>query len=765
MVEAKIAKLLIYNPKQSRSVVSIYIPEITPLERQNLGQLLMLIEIDSQEENNEQIIHLVEKEIQNNYYGSENFNIEVAFENALQKTNQKLHELIVAGQKSWLEKFSGLIAVRRERELHFAQLGNTQAFFIHATKIISILEQAGESSGKINPLKIFSNVISGTINENDSILFCTGSLLDYLSQEKLRRMITENPPEKAIQILNQLLAENTNDTSFAAVILKLKTVKAEVTPREKVVSLEPGAAKFPASESSMGKLIDKEKATSELLTPSLWPNVTKSIKSLTVRIQEYWYKRRGKRVESTPLKKTGQQTEAADTRATGLPAKVRTGSEKQGILLTFLSYLWLVIKRLFELIITGTKKMEGLFRERKTIRGRIRTLPHKTDREAARFLIRLKNLPPSRKVVLLIAVLLFVAFAYNIVNLGKRQEQKQLKEEYANAVVQASKKTNEAEAALIYENEEDARILLSEAKTLIANIPKDEKDLQDEITVLGEKIQNQLNKVNHIIKIEGPNQVADLSQANSDISTIGLMVLGDTIYAYEAKQNLIFSVTPADQIVTTLESSGTVEGNLQKGIPLTASRLFFYTSADQFYEYNTADQSFTSRQVESANVDKTIQDFDTYLGRIYTLDTKNNQIFRHEKAQDDYGKGTAWITEEELDVSNGTALAIDGSIYVAKNNGEIWKLFGGTRDNEFKVSTIDPAFSNPTKIVTTPELENIYILDPNNKRIVILNKDGALINQYFSEQFDNLKDFTVSEANKAIYLLNGTKIYKIDLEG
>lgn len=764
--ETEIAKLLLIGHEKSRSTVSIFIPSITPLEKQNLGQLLILTEIDSQDKINQLVIQVIEEAVKDSYYGSDNFNIEVAFENALQKTNQKLHELILAGQNAWLKKFNCLIAVHKGQELHLAQLGNTFVFLIHNYRILNILEQAGDSFGKINPLKIFSNIISGTLNENDCLLCCNGSLLDYLSQEKLRRIIIENTPEKTVSLLNQLLSENTGDITFAAIILKVEPTFEKIEKKEKKFTVETASSSnLSAPQTSMSKLIDKERTTSELLTPSLLPNFTKALKGFLVKIQRYQHKKiRQKSELFLNEEKELTQEKLSETKEFESPQAPQPPAKGLGIIFAIFNYLFQIIKKLFGLIIVSMRKMMDFFRQRKTIHGRIRTLPHRTNREAARFLIRLKNLSTPRKFILLVAVLLFVVFAYNIVNLGKREEKKQLKEEYANNLNQASEKSSEAEAALIYENEEDARILLSEAKNLLAKIPTGQKEFQNKVTELSKKIQEQLNKVNHIIKIEGPNQVTDLSQTVSDVSPIGLVKLGDSLYAYETKQNQIFAVSPTDQKVTTLKNTGAVEGNIIKGIPITTNRILFYTTVDQFYEYDTNDHSFTNKVVESANVDKKIQDFDTYLSRIYTLDTKNNQVFRHEKTQDKHSKGIPWIIEEKLDLSNATSLALDGSVYIAKNNGEIWKLFGGKRVNDFKPSKIDPLFSTPTKIITTPELTRLYILDPNNKRIVVLNKEGGLVNQYYSEQFDNLKDFTVSEKEKAIYLLNGNKIFKIETE-
>jgi hypothetical protein len=747
-MKAKITKLLVQNTEQGRSTVNVFVPEITPLEHQNLGHLFVLIEIDANSDINEKVIQLVESELKNHYYGSDKFNVELAFEDALQKTNNKLHELIASGEKDWIDIFNCIVGVHKGSELHIAQLGGMHAFFIQRTKIVDIVVQAGEDGGKVNPLKIFSNVISGNVKEGDSLLFCNNSLLDYISQEKIRRIITENNSEDAVNTIQNLLGDSTNGVSFIAIILGIESAEVIASDNAEMASesMDNNAGTTP--EHSMNGLVNQERSTSELLTPSIWPNISKGFKSLTGKVKS--------RISKRELNEnTGEESEVMKRIKSRRP-------EKQGFLANVLSYTLLGGKKLFELGIMSVRGVGNLFKKRETVRGRIRTLPHTTNKKTAKFLVRLKKMSNPRKAVLGIAVLLIVIFAFNIVNLGKREDQKQLRESYEQALVQAEEKTSEAEAALIYENEEDSRILLSEAKTLVQSVPEEEKDLQSKKSELLQKIQDQLDKVNHIVKITGPTLVADLATAGEGLSPAGLVLIGDTLYSYESADNSILSASLEDQSVA-LESAGAVDGNILKGIPLTTNLFLLHTSTDGFYEYNISDASFTKRTVESANVDRTTKDYNTYLGRIYTLDTKNNQIFRHEKSGNDWGSGTAWVTDDSLDLTNANSISIDGSVYVAKNNGEIWKLFAGGKDGDFKTSTIDPAFSNPTKIYSAPDLENIYVLDPNNKRIVILDKDGGIVNQYFSDSFDNLKDFAVSESDNAIYLLNGSSIYKIDL--
>ena len=56
----------------------------------------------------------------------------------------------------------------------------------------------------------------------------------------------------------------------------------------------------------------------------------------------------------------------------------------------------------------------------------------------------------------------------------------------------------------------------------------------------------------------------------------------------------------------------------------------------------------------------------------------------------------------------------------------------------------------------------IYILEPSERRVIVITETGDVIKQFQSEEFDNLLDFAVSENGKTIYLLNGLKVYKIE---
>jgi len=105
---------------------------------------------------------------------------------------------------------------------------------------------------------------------------------------------------------------------------------------------------------------------------------------------------------------------------------------------------------------------------------------------------------------------------------------------------------------------------------------------------------------------------------------------------------------------------------------------------------------------------------------------------------------------------------VDGYIYTLQNDGKILKLSQGGRENYSEEIKIEPALNSASKIFTTEDSQNLYILDPAGRRFIILDKETVeLKQQYFSDKFNNLKDFIIDEAGSKVYLLNGAQVFVV----
>ncbi len=147
-----------------------------------------------------------------------------------------------------------------------------------------------------------------------------------------------------------------------------------------------------------------------------------------------------------------------------------------------------------------------------------------------------------------------------------------------------------------------------------------------------------------------------------------------------------------------------------------------------------------------------------YTGNVYVLDKKLGQIFKFTNptfAKSNYFSGSG------QDFSTASSLAIDGSIWVLFENGEIKKFTRGKLD-ELKISDLDKGFSKPSRIFTDAETANVYILDRGNSRVVVLNKSGVYQTQYQADILKNAKEFEVLEKDKKILVLRDEKLWVLE---
>lgn len=149
-----------------------------------------------------------------------------------------------------------------------------------------------------------------------------------------------------------------------------------------------------------------------------------------------------------------------------------------------------------------------------------------------------------------------------------------------------------------------------------------------------------------------------------------------------------------------------------------------------------------------------------YDGNIYVLDQAKG-LLKFVAGGGGYGKDY-YFHSNAPDVSSATGMAIDGSVWLLFKNGSIQQYTSGSSNN-LQVSGLLKPMSNPTKILTDVTLENVYVLDAGNGRIVKFDKNGKYQSSYTSSVIANAKDFTVDETNKKIDVLSGGKVWEMSM--
>ncbi|MDP1743771.1 MAG: hypothetical protein Q8L51_03205, partial [Candidatus Amesbacteria bacterium] len=159
-------------------------------------------------------------------------------------------------------------------------------------------------------------------------------------------------------------------------------------------------------------------------------------------------------------------------------------------------------------------------------------------------------------------------------------------------------------------------------------------------------------------------------------------------------------------------------------------------------------------QIVSDNDWGTVVDMGMFAGNIYLLTNAN--IWRYQTTETGFGTKQKWT-----EIANTSSLTIDGSVWLGSQN-EILKFTRGIKEN-FVVSDLAVPLGGNLAIYTNEDIEKIYVLDKNNKRIVVLNKTGEYVAQYANDLISGVSSLVADEKNGKIYLLSGAKIWQIDL--
>ncbi|MCL5432801.1 MAG: hypothetical protein M1524_01670 [Patescibacteria group bacterium] len=328
------------------------------------------------------------------------------------------------------------------------------------------------------------------------------------------------------------------------------------------------------------------------------------------------------------------------------------------------------------------------------------------------------NFGHSKKVFLSIAVIIAIILIGSVYLAIKNREDQKTKTVFNEIYPSAQKKYDEGQSLLSLNKNLARDDFLSAQKTLNDNKNQFKPDSEE-----GRKIAELLTKIE--------SAISEVSEVNT----------------VEAKE--------VDKASSKLLSFETKKED---------SKLFAQNSKNIYY-VNSGGVTSVDKENEKENlIIKTDWEkeagIDVYLGNVYVLDKNADKIFKFVPSGSSYSK-TDYLSET-ADLSSATAITVDGALYVILQDGNILKFLRGKAEN-FKITGLDQPFSNPNRIYTNVDFDNIYILDNVNERIVVLKKDGSYVAQYKSRVLKDAKDFEVLEKDKKILVLSGGKIYEITI--
>ncbi|HOY56414.1 MAG TPA: hypothetical protein PLH37_03280 [bacterium] len=690
---------LLLRPTKSNSKCDIYIAEDSLVEDSNLGRLFILIEFFSREKKAKDIIQGIIKNIVTNYYSSPTSNAEISLEQACQSTNINLPDLL-DGALGLLHKINILAGVLKDEELHLASSGNIKALVVRHNKLIPIVPEKEILAPKRKETRLFSNLVSGEIKTNDVLIFSNQTLFDYFSREKIKKTIETINPEPAVEYFKNMLLENVNPVSFLALIFKILPEESYATTASKESMND-----FFDAQDSMTNLVNLETKTTGVLTAHLWPAIKNKInflKTLTAR----------KKITPTvaPL------TIKFDT----------TQTEKKHFSTHPFVNFTLKIKNIWQLLLS---------------------LPQKT----TTFFANLKKMNRRSKIIASCSVLLIIIFIAGIFVLKNHQKTTLAAKNFSDQTKLIEDKISQAEAALIYQNTEEAVNNLKQAQILIVSLPRSTNPWQTKATELELQAQTMLNKIYHIYSaILTP--IANLETAeNSALKS--LIKNNDQLFAVGAKS--IYQIEPTQKSFSPL----IIDTSYTDGQNWDQDNLIFQNSERKFVTYNL---SLKNSNIKSLFLAATITNWSPYADKIYALDPTKKQILKISQPLSNNPQTQNWLQDSFAITEKAVQILVDGDIWLVSNDGKIYRFTRGKNQN-FTINNLSKALGNNLKLYTENGWDKIYVLDFDNTRLLTIRKSGTVEEQFNSPEIAACQNFVINNQQDKAWLLCNTQIMEIDL--
>lgn len=739
-------EFFIEGGNREKSHVLLHITEPSTASEKQKGYFFAVCELN--EGDTKKIVRLqnIVDEIEERYYEApENIN-EHSLETVLKKINRE-------HQDDQTDNLHCVLGVIRNETIIFSFCGNPKMLLFYQTKdglhkkmdLINDNEDANTD--------LFSQIVEGKITPNDYLFISTPQLKEYFTDDRLQKIITTRPARQSAGHIEKVLSDIHNQTSFGGLVIHLKEDNdfAQNALKRKPL-LKGGSVK------SLNNLFATEKNTASTLSPSLFPKLNNSKNEEEEKLETA--------DEYRPIMPT--EISAAHLRQLQprMTSPQNEDSPKKYLLL-FGQGIWTALKFLgtalywiaiiiFKIIVEIGNKLLLLFFVVTNYQNRRRNIIENWIKQWQSFKIYLRTMPKTTKIMFGLIVLVIIVFIGSILVIRSRQAQLAQQQQSQEIIRQISIHKDAADSAVIFKDNNTA---LTEAKTvkqLISQLNcKTYKKQCDDFSSQIEGIMSQIRKET----IAEPRMLYDFTQTQNNFNQ--LIRINNQILTFSSSSSNIAIYDLLTKQARTIDSK--IKGFNDAAVPKENDYVAFLYDNKNIASYNPKDSSFTGAEISYPNPTVKINSLIVYNRRLYTLDGQNGQIYKHENIKTGFGPGKDWLKDLSINIKDGVSLTTDGDMFVAQQSGQIQKITAGIKQ-PFDISGLDPEIKSPTKIWSYTDKQYLYVLDSENKRLVILQKDGTIFGQITTNNIWKYPTgLIIDEPNKRAFVLDSNKLWEINL--
>ena len=734
------------------------------------GYFFAICEINNAETKYISKVQKIIDDIENNYYEMPDQTEQTAMEIVLDKVNQE--NLSMVQPDISLHCIVGAI---RENEIIFSFYGNPQMVLFYKTKDglykkMDLVDQnkSNEQGGKN---QLFSQIVQGKISQNDFFFAGTPHIIDYFNHDRLQKIITTRPPRQSSEHLQRVLSEIKNNLSFGGIIINLQHSAELSAPTKSSPARKGGAGR------SLKNLFSAEQNTAQILSPSLLPRFQDKLDSADNTEEPESEMMGSAKINIRANTDTNSSHWRARIAKTALPVGRHgakngnaSGTNIEDFVKKTLSIVWRLIKYaarglalLFLFISTILSTLVRNFLMLFFIATNYQNRRHNILAEWTRWWRNLKenaiHLPLVTKILLSLSLILLLIFSGGIVYMVAKQKKAARISAYAAAIQNIKIKEDAAEGYLVYNDTSAAFASLTEAAQIIKNLSCFTALEKTNCKTLRDRLDSLLMKARKIT-LARPQLIADWNSLTQDAQINNIFLLNNKIYGFGQTSADILTYDPLVKESKIVSPGIFIKNFNAVSVPKENDYAVLLYDDKNIVKFNPKDNSWKKVDIDYPNQNVKIANISVYNRRLYSLDTQNGQVYKHDAIKTGFSLGKEW-TKYKSDLS-GIDLTIDGDVFVLGKNGVVYKFTNGAAQ-PFTITGLSPELTSADAIWTYNDLNYIYILDAADKRIIILEKTGQLKKQITAAEFTKPASMIIDEQKGDAYVLDSNKVYQIKL--
>jgi len=798
-IEADSFEIVACKNKDLQSFLNVFHFEGETFAQTGLGKVFGVIQVHDHSEQSAYLPNLIAQVIKKEFYKNSKRATEESFEAALHKANSALAELAQHELVSWHGKLHAVIGAVNSDHFLFTQANGGKIFLIRDKKISEISNELDEPTD--NPIKTFSNVSEGTIENGDKVIFSTESIHDSLTMDDLKRHANTFSPDELDNLLKSTIESEGENVGTIVVNFSEKTIPQ--APREKGKRFA-SVNYFGNDEKQSDAKIEKKQTSEAKKEHKKQQSRTKEDK-ISVR-EEDENDHGGEPEDKQPddgknmspfekqpelfIKEDGQTEKAddSDDKKISLDSFGNRPDEifnkiKKALSFSKVKNASLAIKKkTAELGVEKSKKVLEKAKNitQKTIKPKIKV---ERDEELS------TEIPPIEKKETIKEVSsanipdFHESTKINVKASGEKDE----------TGTKLAKFWEKNEQPVITTNQDEPEQALPKRRLLLKSAGK----IMQKVRMLSSKISphdsDNLNKKKPSVKLLGilaiaiviiggisllfvanknsneppeqnqPIDVNDETQKNDPVSLKGeniniekLADLESDVVAMTFDDGEVFMLTSLNSFYRYDTHNGTldeisIEDQLRSAEAIDvidSLNVIILVSSKESVSYLRVTKSFDENKIDLPE-DLAIIGTGSYLSYFYIFDKTSGQIYRYSRTIE---KPEVWL-KNPLDATGATDMAIDDSIRIGYSDGRIERYFKGKQESSFLLDA-DPKII-PHKIATTTDHEFYYILDKEQGIIAKIGKNNDQVQEtYKDEKISGAKDIYLDVSANSIYFVS-----------